>query len=86
VPTKVHPRTVTAEREREIREVLGIAGTATTEELAIALRCSDRTVLRLGLPYRMVAGKRAYDLRAAKERLQERQDRRTTASEEPAPT
>jgi hypothetical protein len=77
---------VPVEREREIRDLLGLGNTASTEELAAALRCSDRTVQRLGLPYRLVAGRRAYDLSAAAKRLRERQDRRRIVVEDPTPT
>ena len=64
-------RKLTPERERELREQLGIAGTAFEEELAEALHCSGRTVQRLDLPYWVIASRRLYDLRGAAEKLRQ---------------
>ena len=57
------------EREREIRELLGLADTGFEDEIAEVLRCSTRTVQRLDLPYTVIGNKRLYDLRVAAEKL-----------------
>jgi hypothetical protein len=72
VPTRTLIRQpMSPERERELREQLGITDTATAEELAAILRCSIRTVERLDLPYWIVANRRIYDLRGSAKRLRE---------------
>ena len=71
-PTQRNPlHGPTPEREREIRDLLGLAGLAFEDELAIALRCSPRTVQRLDLDYAVVGNKRLYDLRIAAEKLRQ---------------
>jgi hypothetical protein len=60
---------LTPDREREIREQLGLADTAFETEIAAALHCSVRTVQRFELPHRVIAGHRLYDLPASAEQL-----------------
>jgi hypothetical protein len=64
-------RKLTPERERELREDLGITATAFEEELAAVLHCSGRTIQRMDLPYWVIAGRRIYDLRGSADRLRE---------------
>jgi hypothetical protein len=66
---------LTREREREIRELLGLQESCLEYELAEVLDCSQRTVQRLDLPYRVIGGRRFYDLRAAAERLRTQRER-----------
>jgi hypothetical protein len=62
-------RKLTSEREREIRELLGLADTAFEDELATVLHCSTRTIQRFDLPYTVIGSKRIYDLPGSGERL-----------------
>jgi hypothetical protein len=72
MPTKTPFRlTMTPDRERELREQLGIAATAFEEELAAILHCSGRTIQRMALPYSVIAGRRIYNLRGSADRLRE---------------
>jgi hypothetical protein len=60
---------LTPERERQIREMLGLAEVGFEDELASVLRCSTRQVQRYALPYWVIGNKRFYDLRRSAEKL-----------------
>lgn len=60
---------LTPEREAELRKALGLADTATEDEIAEVLGCSTRTIQRYELPYIVIAGKRLYHLPRAGEKL-----------------
>ena len=80
-PPELSPgKRLTREREREIRELLGLQESCLEYELAEVLDCSQRTVQRLDLPYRVIGGRRFYDLRGAAERLRAQRE-----GEEPPP-
>jgi hypothetical protein len=84
--TSLRQTAVTPERERELREQLGLADTATVEELAAILGCSTRTVERMELPYWIFANRRIYDLSGAAKRLRElRAITASTADDEALP-
>ena len=70
MPTQRNPlRILTPERELEIRTLLGFADIGFEDEIAVALRCSGRTIQRLELPYVVIGNRRLYDLRRAAEKL-----------------
>jgi hypothetical protein len=71
VTTQPKVRTLTPEREAELRKQLGLDATGFEDELAQVLRCSTRTIQRYDFPYLVVGNRRLYDLRRAAEKLQQ---------------
>ena len=70
-PTPKPDRKLSPERERELRELLGLSDVCLEHELAQVLECSTRTVQRLALPYVVIGNRRFYDLPRSAERLRQ---------------